>query len=125
MKNCEILAFSYMAIGTQFFDTVSRENFRKVSDTHGEYLTGEHAGNGQTVYFGQADKFEAKTPIGYQIADADGANMQGDDNDPSGYASYDVMTRERAETVIALYPDSGMQLYAIYPGDIEEPQFVS
>jgi hypothetical protein len=70
------------------------------------------------------DEFEAKTPIGYQLADAEGANMQGDDNDPSGYASYDILTRERAETVIALYPDSGMQLYAIYAGDIEEPHFL-
>lgn len=125
MENAEKLAFGNMAIATQFFDSVSGEFFRKVSDTHGAYTTGGDAFEGQTVYFGLSDEFEIKSPIGYQIADADGENMQGDDSDPSGYASFEIMTRALGEKVLALYPDTGMQLFAIYPGDIEEPVFLS
>lgn len=120
----ERLAFGNMAIGMHFFDTVSGQNVRKVSDTHGEFLTGDAALKGQTAYFGLVDEFETKTPIGYQIADEGGANIQGDGNDPSCYHSFEILTRARVDEVIKSNPGAGLQPYAIYEGDIEEPVFL-
>jgi hypothetical protein len=64
-------------------------------------------------------------PIGYQIADADGANIQGDDNDPSCYHSFEILTRARVNEIIGTYQGANLQPYAIYEGDIEEPVFLA
>lgn len=120
MNQFEVMEFGKMEIGSMFYDTVSRENFRKVSDTHADGLTG--AMQDRTVYFGQADQFEVKAPIGYQIANAEGVNIQGDDEDSSGHYSFEILTHSLATDAIKGREDR--RLYAIYPDDIGNPEFI-
>lgn len=62
--------------------------------------------------------------VGYQIANAQGENIQGDDGDPSGYASYEILS-ERAARAVLEKTDGNYLLCPIYEGDIEEPTFIA
>lgn len=63
-----------------------------------------------------------KQLLGFQLADARGANIQGDDDDPTGLASFEIMDVALAHSVIATLP--GYLLMPIFSGDIEEPRIV-
>jgi len=64
--------------------------------------------------------------LGFQITDATGTNIQGDDNDPIGLASFEVMSPLSAIAVMAGLPaDHSYLLQPIYQGDIEEPVIVN
>jgi len=60
--------------------------------------------------------------LGYQIADADGTNIQGDDGDPSGLPSFHIMTAQEAAPILEASP-SRLLLMPIFEGDIENPSF--
>lgn len=64
-----------------------------------------------------------KTIIGYQLADERGQSIQGDDIDPTGLSSFEVMDRRLALAVATRYP--AFHLRPVYEGDIEEPSVVS
>lgn len=61
--------------------------------------------------------------LGYQVADEAGHNIQGDDKDPSGLASFEIMPPDLAMATLAHMP--GFSLYPIYEGDIEKPTLLS
>jgi hypothetical protein len=66
-----------------------------------------------------------KRLLGYQIADLFGENIQGDDNDPTDFASFEVMSEATASvTMQSLGPNSGYLLMPIFEGDVEEPTIV-
>lgn len=61
--------------------------------------------------------------IGYQVANHLGDNIQGDDECPVAFASYEVMTPECANAVIERIGNECAQrflLQPIYEGDVEE-----
>ncbi len=62
----------------------------------------------------------ARKLLGYQIADADGVNIQGDDADPSGEPSFRILNAQEAQAVVEAH--EGFLLMPIYEGDIEEPE---
>lgn len=61
--------------------------------------------------------------IGYQLADARGVNIQGDEGDPSGLPSFHVMDALEAQQVVAEHSDLGLHLMPIYQGDVQNPSF--
>lgn len=61
---------------------------------------------------------QGKPLLGFQIADATGANIQGLDADPTGLASFEIMPPKLALSVIAGHPE--LKLQAIFDGDIED-----
>jgi hypothetical protein len=64
------------------------------------------------------------TFLGFQIADANGKNIQGDDNDPSRLPSFHIMNEFEATEVMAKFGQQySLTLQPIYEGDIEEPSF--
>ena len=63
-----------------------------------------------------------KQLLGFQLANSKGENIQGDPEDPTGLASFEVMDPMLALSVIAKHP--GFLLMPIFQGDIEEPQIV-
>lgn len=63
--------------------------------------------------------------IGYQIADENGINISGDDNDPSGLPSYAVMTSDVAQAVIRRAYPRRLRLYPIFEDDIEDFEIIS
>lgn len=67
----------------------------------------------------------AKPPLlGFQITDASGKNIQGDDNDPSGYASFHILNEFEATEVMSEFGhEYSLKLQPIFEGDIEEPVF--
>lgn len=62
--------------------------------------------------------------LGFQIADKNGNNIQGDDGDPSGLPSYQILSAQEAEAVLGNTDDRYL-LQPIYEGDIEEPELPS
>ena len=64
--------------------------------------------------------------LGYQIADASGRNIQGDDDCPGGHASYEILSLTRAQQILAGLPEGGRGylLQPIYRGTIEGATFV-
>lgn len=60
--------------------------------------------------------------LGFQICDENGDNIQGDDHDPSGLCSFEVMTPALAAYKMADLPNYRLQ--PIYDSDIEEPHLV-
>lgn len=62
--------------------------------------------------------------IGYQIADANGDNIQGDRSCPIDFASFEVLTPESAHQVMSklteMELDHAYLLQPIAEGDIEE-----
>lgn len=61
----------------------------------------------------------ARKLLGYQIADAGGVNIQGDDADPSGEPSFRILSAAEAQAVVERH--EGFLLMPIYEGDIEDP----
>src|SRR3546814_2540935 len=62
--------------------------------------------------------------LGFQIADANGQNIQGDDNDPSGLPSFHILNEFEATEVMANFGQQhSLTLQPIYEGDIQEPSF--
>lgn len=57
--------------------------------------------------------------VGYQIGDEQGYSIQGEDEDPTGLASYEILAPDAAAVVRARYPT--LRMAAIYADDIEEP----
>ncbi len=66
----------------------------------------------------------SKPLLGFQLADVTGHNIQGDDNDPTGLASFEVMTPDFAVHFMSSKPSIRYLLMPIYVGDIEEPVIV-
>ena len=65
-----------------------------------------------------------KQLLGFQLANAKGENIQGDDDDPTSLASFEIMGIDMAIQVIAQLP-KGYLLMPIYDdGTIEEPTIV-
>ena len=63
--------------------------------------------------------------LGYQLADKDGVNIQGDDEDPTGLNSFDVMPHEVANLVMQdLGDEADILLMPIFEGDVEEPRII-
>ncbi len=60
--------------------------------------------------------------LGFQIADAKGVNIQGDDGDPSGHPSYRILSAQEATEIVREHPEQGLLLMPIYEGDIEDPE---
>lgn len=61
--------------------------------------------------------------LGFQLANKNGRNIQGDDDDPTSLASFEVMGLVTALNVISDL-NGGYLLMPIYEGDIEEPSIV-
>lgn len=119
--------------------------FNIIEDEYGIYVfdcfNGMIAGNGtryetviaaiteaQRLADAYDDDFVAKmrTPkkfLGFQLADRNGNNIQGDDADPTGLASFEIMTPTVAGRVVEVF--HGFLLMPIYEGDIEEPKIVA
>ena len=65
------------------------------------------------------------TIIGYQIANSEGENIQGDDGDPSGFASYEVLSLDIAAAVIRSNVEARLTLQPVHDHDIENPVAVT
>jgi len=66
-----------------------------------------------------------KKLVGYQLADKNGVNIQGDDEDPTGFTSFEVMSPEIAHQVMQdLGDETDFLLMPIFDGDVEEPRIV-
>ena len=62
--------------------------------------------------------------LGFQLCNLAGANIQGDPDDPTGLASFEIMTPERAAEEMAHIGIRSFLLMPIYDGDVEEPTIV-
>lgn len=66
--------------------------------------------------------------IGYQLADENGANIQGDGTCPVDFASYEVLTLAAAGAVMAKLAEMGLEgkylLQPIHEGDVEEHEMI-
>lgn len=60
--------------------------------------------------------------VGFQLANAAGANIQGDEGDPASLASFEVMSPDEAVRIIAALPPGAFLLMPIFEGQIEEPR---
>ena len=67
---------------------------------------------------------KAKTQLlGFQLADPSGCNIQGDDDDPLGLMSFQIMSPAYAAKAIERLGDSPRYLLMpIYEGDVEDPR---
>lgn len=63
-----------------------------------------------------------KELLGFQIANANGVNIQGESADPSGYPSFRILSMEEAATVVRNNQGTDLLLMPIYQGDIEDPE---
>lgn len=64
--------------------------------------------------------------LGFQIANADGVNVQGDDVDPTGFPSFYILNPTEALLAMAKFGKrDGLLLQPIFEGDIEEPEFAA
>lgn len=61
--------------------------------------------------------------LGFQLANKSGENIQGDDDDPTSLASFEIMSPTVAVKVIADLP--GFLLQPIFEGDLEEPSIIT
>lgn len=60
--------------------------------------------------------------LGFQLADPNGSNIQGDEDDPRGLMSFQVMSPTYAARAIERLGDSPRYLLMpIYEGDVEDP----
>lgn len=63
--------------------------------------------------------------LGYQIANAKGQNITGDDDDPTSMASFEILSPAAATSVMRqLGGAKRFLLMPIYAGDIEEPTII-
>lgn len=70
------------------------------------------------------DQASQKRPalLGYQIADRTGSNIQGEEGDPSGEASYRILSLAEAHEIMRDPDNRHLLLQPIYEGDIENPE---
>src|SRR6476619_14330 len=61
--------------------------------------------------------------IGFQLANMQGVNIQGNDENPTNLARSDVMTPQTAWSVIAKLPS--FLLIPVFEGDVDHPSFVN
>lgn len=64
--------------------------------------------------------------LGWQIVDAEGLNIHGEENDPFGLSSFDILSGdavEQARSWVAENP--GFKVVEAFAGDIEEPSVIS
>lgn len=60
--------------------------------------------------------------LGFQLTDPSGCNIQGDDDDPLGLMSFQIMSPAYAAKAIEKLGDSPRYLLMpIYEGDVEDP----
>ena len=64
-----------------------------------------------------------KKLLGFQLADKYGRNIQGDHDDPTSLASFEVMDMGLAFFIIGRHPS--YLLMPIFEGDIEKPSVVT
>ena len=63
--------------------------------------------------------------LGFQLADPSGTNIQGDDNDPLGLMSFQIMSPAYAARAIERLRDGPRYLLMpIYEGDVEDPHIL-
>jgi len=63
--------------------------------------------------------------IGFQLANKNGVNITGDDDDPFEMASFEVISPHSLFEVLEAMPlNHGLLLMPIYEGDIEEPKII-
>ncbi len=63
--------------------------------------------------------------LGFQLADPSGSNIQGDEDDPLGLMSFQVMSPAYAAKAIERLGDSPRYLLMpIYDGDVEDPHIL-
>jgi len=60
-----------------------------------------------------------KNLLGFQYADKEGYSIQGDEDDPTGLRSFEVIHPDVIANYLRVHP--WKNLIAIYEGDIEEP----
>lgn len=65
--------------------------------------------------------------LGFQLCNSQGVNIQGDDEDPTGIASFEIMSPEVALEVMSKgWGKTGKYLLMpIFEGDIEEPSILT
>ncbi len=67
-------------------------------------------------------KNKGKIPIGYQVGDIEGYSIQGDEEDPTGLFSYQILDEETADFIKKKY---NVSMVPIYDDDIEKPEFIT
>ena len=66
-----------------------------------------------------------KILVGWQIVNAEGWNIHGDENDPFDMSSYDVLKGSAVETAREWCAENpGYKVIEVYDGDVDEPNFV-
>lgn len=64
--------------------------------------------------------------LGWQIVDAEGLNIHGEENDPFGLASFEILSGEAVEQARQWVAENpGFKVVEAFAGDIEEPSVVS
>lgn len=63
--------------------------------------------------------------LGFQFGNREGHSIQGDNNDPSGLFSFEIMTPLLAATMIERHHSAGLVLIPIFEGDIEDATILS
>ncbi|MCV9964090.1 hypothetical protein OIU34_19600 [Pararhizobium sp. BT-229] len=64
--------------------------------------------------------------LGWQIVDADGLNIHGEENDPFGLASFEILSGDAVEQARAWVAENpGYKVVEAFAGDIEEPSVIS
>jgi hypothetical protein len=65
---------------------------------------------------------QGRQPLGYQVGNAEGYSIQGDDEDPSGLADWQILSPEAVVRLRQKFPD--LRFIPIYDGDIEDAQII-
>ncbi|MCZ7862416.1 hypothetical protein O9X98_13665 [Agrobacterium salinitolerans] len=64
--------------------------------------------------------------LGWQIVDAEGLNIHGEENDPFGLASFEILSDDAAEQARQWVAENpGFKVVEAFAGDIEEPSVIS
>lgn len=115
------LAFRRTETGPTYRDLARAADGARPNDRLILPLYGSPCGSVET---GPCDALPAGI-VGFQIATRSGENIQGDEDDPSGYPSYAILDAATARAVIAEHGKRhDLALQAIFSGEIEEPDFV-
>lgn len=64
--------------------------------------------------------------LGWQIVDAEGLNIHGEENDPFGLASFEILSDDAADQARQWVAENpGFKVVEAFAGDIEEPSVIS
>jgi hypothetical protein len=64
--------------------------------------------------------------LGWQIVDANGINIHGEDNDPFGLTSFEILSGDAAEQARDWVADNaGYRVVEVFVGDIDDPSVIS